>query len=225
MSPPSLVQGAMFSGASSDPKLFVYGGTTSMVNTSFPGYMSNNPKGAALWSYDTSTQAWFQFSTDNQTYRPSWGAAAEAPNLGLGFYFNGQIDEFQMTQLGPEKIPISGMMVVDANNHATRNISTTSITTENPRRGGSLQYLSDVGTKGSLIEMGGIVAASAAHNDGWPDFKADLSQITIFDVGSLDKDPDAGTWYTQPATGDIPAGRIDFCLVAASAADGSSHNM
>lgn len=225
MLPPSLVQGALFPGSPADPKIFAYGGTTYTINTSFPGFVPNNPQGAALWSYDTSSRGWFRFSNDNDTWRPNFGFAAEAPDLGLGFYFNGQIDEFENTGLGKAKVPIEGLMVIDAGNRATRNISTKSVTADNPRSGGSLQYVSGIGTKGALVALGGIVAASAQQNDGWPDSEADMSRVDIFDVASLDQLPNSGTWYTQTATGDIPPARIDFCLVSASVADGSSHTM
>ena len=53
-----------------------------------------------------------------------------------------------------------------------------------------------------------------------------MSSVDIFDVSSLKNSstPD-GVWYKQNVTGEIPPGRIDFCTVLVSSADGSSHNM
>lgn len=51
-----------------------------------------------------------------------------------------------------------------------------------------------------------------------------MDTIDIFDIASLDGGGN-GTWYKQNTTGDIPAPRELFCLVAASAPDNSSHNM
>ena len=223
--PPSLVQGALFQDSSEGPMVFAYGGTTPTINASFPGYTPNNPKGAALFAYDTSSKGWFQFSQDNTTYRPNFGAAAEAPELGLGFYFNGQIDVLQTTAIGKDKTPVEGMIIVDAGNHNTRNVTTSGFTGGNTRRGGSMQYVPSVGSKGSLVMVGGIAAGTPEQNDGWPDYEVDMSRIDLFDVASLDQLPNSGTWYTQPTTGDIPAKRIDSCLVAATAKDGSSHNV
>ncbi|KAL9115470.1 MAG: hypothetical protein Q9227_000791 [Pyrenula ochraceoflavens] len=223
--PPSLVQGALFQGTSSESRLFAYGGTTYNANMSFEGFEPNNPMGGALWSYDTATKSWFEFSQDNVTYRPNWAAAAEAPELGLGFYLEGQVDIITTTIIGKEKLPVSGLAIVDTLNHNTRNVSTEAFTSNNPRRGGSLVYIPSVGSKGSLILLGGIVAGSPEQNDGWPDSEAQLSQVAMFDVSSLDSTPGSGSWYNQPATGDIPPPRVDFCLVEADAPDGSSHNI
>ena len=53
-----------------------------------------------------------------------------------------------------------------------------------------------------------------------------MNEIDIFDVSSYyNASVPAGTWYKQTTSGDTPAPRVDFCVVAASAPDGSSHNM
>lgn len=52
-----------------------------------------------------------------------------------------------------------------------------------------------------------------------------MEQIDIFDIASLDKPNSDGVWYKQKAGGDVPAGRIDFCLFLATAPDNSSYNM
>ena len=54
-----------------------------------------------------------------------------------------------------------------------------------------------------------------------------MNEVGVFDVASLHNTsaPD-GNWYIQNATGtDVPRPRVDFCLLVASAADLSSHNM
>jgi hypothetical protein len=48
----------------------------------------------------------------------------------------------------------------------------------------------------------------------------------MFDIDSYLKDPSSnGTWYAQRTTGDVPPPRIDFCTVAISAPDNSSHHI
>ncbi len=53
-----------------------------------------------------------------------------------------------------------------------------------------------------------------------------MDEIDIFDISSYyNASLPAGTWYKQTTSGDTPDPRVDFCLVVASAPDGSSHNM
>lgn len=54
-----------------------------------------------------------------------------------------------------------------------------------------------------------------------------MDRIHVFDVSSIYDEhlSSGGTWYEQPATGDIPERRADFCLMKATAADSSSANM
>lgn len=57
-----------------------------------------------------------------------------------------------------------------------------------------------------------------------------MTEIDVFDVASLynDSTPN-GVWYKQNVTigngTDVPEPRVDFCLIVASAADSSSHNV
>ena len=57
-----------------------------------------------------------------------------------------------------------------------------------------------------------------------------MTQVNIFDVDyavALSSEGRSGSgWYTQTITGeDVPAPRVDFCVVVASAPDGSSFNI
>ena len=48
----------------------------------------------------------------------------------------------------------------------------------------------------------------------------------MFDINSyLQNTKSNGTWYQQETGGDIPPARIDFCTVAMSAPDNSSHHI
>jgi hypothetical protein len=50
--------------------------------------------------------------------------------------------------------------------------------------------------------------------------------VDVFDIESYLNDPSSnGSWYSQNTTGDVPAPRIDFCTVAISAPDNSSHHI
>jgi hypothetical protein len=50
--------------------------------------------------------------------------------------------------------------------------------------------------------------------------------VDVFDIDSYLQNPDSnGTWYSQNATGNVPEPRIDFCTVAVSSADNSSHHI
>ena len=53
-----------------------------------------------------------------------------------------------------------------------------------------------------------------------------MNEIDVFDVSSYyNMGSPAGIWYKQTTSGPTPDSRVDFCLVAVSSQDGSSHNM
>ena len=78
-------------------------------------------------------------------------------------------------------------------------------------------YVDNFGEKGVLVLIGG-----RTENDGY----LDMSEIAVFDINTLDlsdnSDASKNVWYQQKASGNIPSGRTDFCLVAAPAQDNSS---
>ena len=157
---PVLSNRALYSGNSNDSKIYLYGGTTSFINTSFPGYQIPYTDQYSLWSYDTVADEWDQFDvTDSAPERPGNGAYAEAPDLGLAFYLNGQLDNgscFQTRTLDDSvQVPLEGMIVLDTNAATAKNVSTLALTRSNPRTGRKMQYIPKLGGSGLLIYLGG----------------------------------------------------------------------
>ncbi|KAF2812473.1 uncharacterized protein BDZ99DRAFT_518310 [Mytilinidion resinicola] len=230
--PPSLVRGTMFHGPADLKEVYAFGGTTFMGNTSFLGYVAPDASTYPLWTYayDSSDFRWDQ-NDIGQPWKPNHGAAAEAIDQGLGFYLNGQIDkgtDSSTKNFGNDStLPLDGMLVIDLANSTSNNISTAAISGNEPRVGGGLQYIADVGKKGILVALGGQlspqnVSASTSTNGRL----LSLDTVDVFDISSYIDDPDTnGTWYNQTTTGEIPEPRIDFCVVAASAPDNSSHHI
>lgn len=172
--------------------------------------------------------------------------------LGLGFYFNGELDsgsEIETQSYGDGvKQLIGGMIVVDLVNHTARNLSTDAVSGDMPRSRGSMIYIDDIGSHGIIVQIGGN-HQNVTNTTGITSPRIEnlvrqrltvqelkiladrcgqlpMDEIDIFDVASYynDSTPD-GTWYKQKTSGDTPNPRIDFCLVLASAPDGSSNNV
>ncbi|OJJ29700.1 hypothetical protein ASPWEDRAFT_122305 [Aspergillus wentii DTO 134E9] len=223
---PLLVRGALYSGPTNDSQFYLYGGSVSTQNTSFPGWQSPSSPQYSLWSYDTSNQDWSQYDTSlDVPNRPNNGAFAEAPDLGLAFYHNGQIDEGSSPALEKEssfRAFLPGLVVIDTKTQIVRNYSTDAVP-DSPRSRHGGVYIAGVGEKGIFVTVGGVTKSvddSSSKNKG---SLISMEYIDILDVSSLSTSN--GTWYRQKASGDIPSSRLDFCLVAVSAADNSSHNI
>ena len=171
--PPQVVRGTLYQGTPSDSRIFLYGGTTSHANTSFPGWRPPEASTYSLWSFDPNSTNWGQYSLGtNEIYRPSSGAAAEAPDQGLAFYFNGLIDNGSSTDtviLGVNNVNVflPGMIVIDTTNpgQSTRNLSTSALTNSQARARGQMQYVPNVGENGILIQVGGSSKAVTELNN------------------------------------------------------------
>ena len=251
--PVQAVRGALYQGPPGDASIYMYGGSTPDLNTSFPGWRPPAPATYSLWSYDTAIKTWNQYDiTDNAPYRPSGGASAEAQDQSLAFWFNGELNggSSASTQgLGPTNtVSLSGLIVINLTDNSARNLSTTTVTGNRPRTRGRMQYLPGIGDHGVLALIGGSTFRSAQPGSSGteelvcvttckfckPELKnfsqIGMTEIDIFDISSVynTSTPD-GIWYKQNATGQgnegLPTPRVEFCLVAASAADNSSHNM
>jgi hypothetical protein len=81
-----------------------------------------------------------------------------------------------------------------------------------PRAEGVMVYI-PASNDGLLIYYGGITTTSNGTILGAP-----MSTIYVYDIQS-------SRWYTQTATGDVPAPRRRFCAGASWAQDHSSYNM
>ena len=157
--PPQVVRGTLYQGNQDDDRIYLYGGTTSFANASFPGWQPPLPSIYSLWSYDPGSRQWSQFGIGNEApYRPSNGAAAEALDQGLAFYFNGELDSgssFENGIITGTNFFVSGMVVIDTRDHTTRNLSTAQVSVDLARARGRMQYVPGVGQKGVLVLIGG----------------------------------------------------------------------
>lgn len=162
-SPNGLVRGALYHGMDIDDKIYMWGGTTSYLNTSFPGWESPFVPTYSLWSYNIVGGTWDQYDlTLNVPHRPSSASSAEVPELGLAFYLNGELDrgsergDDKDSGIGVnDKVFIPGMIVIDTQNQTARNLSTNAVVGDLPRTRGEMQYVPKVGKKGILVQIGG----------------------------------------------------------------------
>lgn len=171
-SPPLVDRGTMYSGPSTDPNIYLYGGTVSYLNTSFPGFQKPTSSQYALWSYDTAATEWDQYDVKlNAPYRPAGGAHAEAPDQGLAFYLNGFVDNGtnnQLENMDNFRRYLDGMIVINTESNSATNVSTDSLRAS-PRAKGGMTYVPNVGTSGILVAVGGVTkpsSDSSASNEG-----------------------------------------------------------
>lgn len=226
--PPQVVRGGLFSGSSEDHKIYLYGGTTSYRNTDFPGFQPASSDQYTLWSYDTQIREWEKYDVSKETpQRVNSGAAVEAPDQGLAFYFNGQIDNGSSTDtssLGMLQKFVGGMAVIDTKLQTIRNVSTGITPGSNPISRAKVAYVPELGGKGILVIIGGSSRNVLENNGSDIGTMAPMDKVTVFDIASIDNGG-AGRWYEQQTSGDSPSGRVDHCVVASSAPDNSSHQI
>ena len=157
--PPQVVRGALYQGSQSEDSIYLYGGTTSYANTSFPGWQPPTPNTYTLWSYDPLSTQWSNFDVSQVApLRPGNGAAAEAVDQGLAFYFNGEIDSGSFQETGVKNGSydlVKGMVVINTTDQTARNLSTAQVSSNSARAGGRMQYIPGVGEKGILVLIGG----------------------------------------------------------------------
>ncbi len=159
--PPQVVRGTIYHGSQGDDRIYLYGGTTSYLNTSFPEWQPPTPSTYTLWSYDTKSRQWTQYNIEQSApYRPSNGAAAEAVDQGLAFYFNGELDigSSQGIDIANDtSVFVSGMIVINTTDQTARNLSTGQVSIDLARARGRMLYVPNVGEKGILVLIGGSI--------------------------------------------------------------------
>lgn len=168
---PFLVRGSIFQGPSNDTKLYMFGGSTTYENNSFPGFVGPTSDRHPLYSYDHSASQWNAIDLSSyDIIRPASGATAEAPDLGLGFWYNGQLDSGSSTQsqnLGDGVIKfMMGMTVLDFYHGSARNLSTDAVS-DQPRVRGKMVYIPGIGQRGILVLVGGGEKGAGYNNADW----------------------------------------------------------
>lgn len=158
--PPQVISGTLYQGTQDDDSIYLYGGTTSYANVSFPGWQGPVVPTYSLWSYDPESAQWSQFDvSQNAPYRPSNGAAAEAVDQGLAFYFNGELDNGSSGQelgiIAGANVFVGGMVVINTTDQTARNLSTAQVSADLARARGRMQYIPGVGEKGIVVLIGG----------------------------------------------------------------------
>ena len=117
--------------------------------------------------------------------RPSSASSAEAPDLGLAFYFNGEMDSGSAVGSGVgglnDKVFLKGMIVLDTKNQTARNVSTSAVSGDKPRSRGRMQYVPGIGKKGILVQIGGN---QKPVNDTKDRHVGDLVRLISFVTGS-----------------------------------------
>ncbi|CAD6584293.1 MAG: hypothetical protein ASARMPRED_001726 [Alectoria sarmentosa] len=233
--PPQVVNGALYQGTQDDDSIYLYGGTTSYANVSFPGWQGPVAPTYSLWSYDPGSAQWSQFDVShNAPYRPSNGAAAEAVDQGLAFYYNGELDngssEQELGIIAGTNVFLSGMVVINTTDQTARNLSTAQVSGDLARAHARMQYIPGAGEKGVLVLIGGSTfPANQLHSTDIVNLLP-MTEINVFDIASIynASTPD-GVWYQQNASNqnatEVPSPRVDFCLIAASSQDSSSYNI
>ncbi|KAA8574999.1 hypothetical protein MFRU_002g03680 [Monilinia fructicola] len=222
-----VLKGALFSGSPGSNQIYLYGGTEQSMNTSFYGYTDPTSPNQTLLSYDVKQNQWASINLDSTIpQKPSSGSSADVPDQGLGFYFNGEINDGSSTETTwiPEgsSVPLEGMVMLNMTDNTTRNISTAAIDASS-RTGSILQYIPGIGDKGILIQFGGIYH-QAGNLTAELGTLAPMNQINVFDINSVYNGGN-GSWYMQQASGDLPPPRIESCTVVATAPDSSSYNL
>lgn len=223
--PPNVQSGAFFQGPPNDPQIYLYGGVTPSINQSFQYWQWPTTNQYTLWGFHTVSHAWAQYDIFSSVpERPSQGASAEVPDLGLAFYMNGMITKWSSpttSYLGNNTMFLGGMVVIDLKKQTATNRSTDTITNGRARVRGGMIYVPKLGPNGVLVTVGGATQSFGTLN------MVPMNQVNIFDVstvlGTANNTSDG--WYTQTITGTAPESRVDFCLVLASAPDNSSHNI
>jgi hypothetical protein len=178
--PPNMVRGALFRGPTNDTRMYTFGGSTFLANTSDPSWQQPSSDHYSLWSYDTSLMTWNQYDiTHAIPRRPNWGAVTEAISIGFGFVLNGMVDRGSsnvlytlseyiggtLTNSTNDKITyLGGMAIIDLSTQAVRNVST--VTLGDPRVGGGLIFAPGFGktSSGALVAFGGMRGRNEGEN-------------------------------------------------------------
>ncbi|RMD41435.1 hypothetical protein DV735_g3680, partial [Chaetothyriales sp. CBS 134920] len=179
----------------------------------YGGEFSGAPSTFQLWGYDTILDQWNGSMAGqiggSPIQRVSYGAGTTIG--GRGYYYGGYLNSNTNPLWSGEPWATSTMVVLDLDSgDLSNNTGYDSI-----GRAEGVMVAIPASAAGILVYFGGVSFPSG----NWTEEVAmDMSQILLYEIAD-------NKWYTQTATGDIPANRRKFCAGATWAQDQSSYNI
>lgn len=191
-------------------------------NQTDPNYTTNwlwsflpDGNGGAPWGSNPVTSSWDE---NGERLVPPFGASwtfSETSFYSLGGTI---LPKYDPKQQSLPDVPISGLVSNSFSSNAWNNQSSIGFSESSYSVLGEAAYVPIFGQNGLLIFLGGDSPSDQSYKYEQAAALADMSNITIFDIASE-------KWYHQTATGSIPPGRSEFCIVGTSASDNSSFEM
>ena len=177
----------------------------------YGGEFSSVPQPFQLWLYDTILNQWNQTAQPStQVNRLSYGGSVAVSQMAAGFWYGGYLNNRTNPGWNSVQQATSQLIKYDFN---TNGFSNSTGPDAIGRAEGSMNFI-PASAAGVLVYFGG---AQYPYGNSTA-VGQDMSQILLYDIGD-------SKWYTQSATGDIPANRRKFCSGAAWAKDQSSYNI
>jgi hypothetical protein len=170
------------------------------------------PDRPSLLSYDAIYNKWDSFGEPDMPLNAvSWGAGVGISDLGQVYQLGGWLSNNSVPGWAGDPFATSTLIKyqMDQQGGVTNNTGPTGT----GRAEGVMVYLPASGS-GLLVYFGGVITPYGNSTIE----PSPMTLIWIYDIAS-------GKWYSQDASGDVPADRRRFCAGAAWAPDQSSYNM
>ncbi|KAE8448886.1 hypothetical protein EG329_008682 [Mollisiaceae sp. DMI_Dod_QoI] len=172
-----------------------------------------SPSAVNLWSFDAIYNYWVSFGAPSVTAQisgVSYAGHVAVSEVGQGFALGGWMSNATVPNWSGGPVASSALIKYDMGSNTWTNNSGPDST---PRAEGAMVYI-PASDHGLLIYFGGVTAPY--YNSSI--IESPMDTIYVYDITS-------SKWYSQTATGDIPADRRRFCAGATWAQDKSSYNI
>jgi hypothetical protein len=188
--------------------VYSFGGVTSYI------YPNTPVAPLSLWTFTPDTKG---SGTWNELYGPTDRIFTSLTRtVGSGFSYTpdaafmlgGYESYWTSPQIFEDTFPVSGLVSFTFKDSSWSNISSAGYSAFGFAAWVEAQFVPPYGEAGLLLMVGGVVGSALRGMDS----------ITIYDIYNQ-------RWYGQTATGDIPAPRTQFCVVAAQGGDNSTYEM
>ncbi|KAG6356407.1 hypothetical protein INS49_015795 [Diaporthe citri] len=162
-----------------------------------------------LWSFkpsdDGATGTWTNLNDTTDEYftaQPRHFAGPVASGNGAGYFLGGQILDNRT------EVPVSGLLKYDFATKVATNATVSGISTSGYVQRGQMQYVPNFGPAGVIIAAGGHQLQKGSTEK----YLLSFNSVQVFD-------PATDTWYEQTTTGNIPAGRKEYCMAGAASSN------